>query len=121
MNRDFALRSNPQYNDPAMVNIFDAVYHNKDLSSSSSFVPGFQNQGLANSSFGSENQHWANSAPVLKENPNKEWVHPLFPKEDHTNPEWRKKHNLPAQTPSLYFDPSAYVDYPSYASAPLME
>lgn len=100
MNRDFALRFNPKYHNPAFANIWDAVYTNPNYTSRHAFVAPM-----------SETQFHMDQ-PMLQNCPRQEIEHPLFRNESQANPAWREKWNLKAQTPSMHFDPSAYYDYP---------
>jgi len=103
MNRDFALRSNPKYHNPAFANIWDAVYMNPNYTSRHAFV--------SPSTQSTHSFHMGE--PILKDCPRQEVEHPLFKQEPQTNPAWRQKWNLKAQTPSIYFDQSAYYSYTS--------
>lgn len=105
MNRDFGLRFNPKYHNPAFSNIWDAVYMNPNYTSSHNFVQGVS--PLTSSS------QFQTGTPLLQDCPRKEIEHPLFKEEPQTNPAWRTQYNLPAQKKSIYFDQSAYYDYPS--------
>ena len=105
MNRDFALRFDPKYQNAATANIWDAVYMHPTYTSPHSLL-----QQSSSPLVGTQFQM---GKVVLKENPRKEPEHPLFKQEPSTNPEFRQKWNLPAQTPSIYFDQSAYYSYNS--------
>lgn len=104
MNRDFGLRFDPKYHTPAFANVWDAVYMNPAYTSQHQFVP--QSSPLVGDQF-------QMGQVVLKQNPRKEPEHPLFKDEPKTTPQWRQKWNLPAQTPSIYFDQTAYYNYTS--------
>lgn len=99
MNRDFALRSNEKYHNPAFVNIWDGVYNNQNYKSKHVFLPQ-QSKSI-----------YLSGSPILKNNPRKQIEHPLFKNEPTKNPAFRQKWNLPPQKPSLYFDQSAYHSY----------
>lgn len=101
MDRDFALRQNAHYHNPAMTLVFNAVYQ-------SQVGPNDVVSGPPSTTMFSD-YTYGTAAPMVKPLP--AWPHrpqgqrPYLDHTSHVNPMERQWYNLPKKAPNAYFDP----------------
>jgi hypothetical protein len=109
MNVDFKLRTDPRYHNPAITQIFDALYMHPDQAK----------PAMLSGPAGQSTYTGGYAVPQLKSPPRPrqfpQGQRPYVDWNSYQNPGFRAKYNLPKKQKSRYFDPLAYTDLDGFA------